>query len=80
MYYALNFLASDSELDSDLDGPGKQSEDDAVADLAQDVALAQYKLRMWKEKKDAKSTTRQAKVRAFLYSLVLFSSRFSGLF
>lgn len=53
-------LASDSEHDSDFE-LGKKSEDDAVADLAQDVALAQYKLRMWKEKNEAKNS-RQAKV------------------
>jgi hypothetical protein len=49
-------------VDSDIDGivSSKKSEEDAVAELAQDVALAQYKMRMLKEKNIANS--RQAKV------------------
>ena len=60
--YYLSKIDSDSEVDSDFDGAGKKTDDDAVADLAQDVALAQYKLRMWKEKNEANKIGRKAKV------------------
>lgn len=40
-----------------------KSPEDAVAELAQDVALAQYKMRMWQKKNEANN--RQAKVFMF---------------
>lgn len=67
IYYKsqLNFdgiVPSDSEGIEDLDGgkKKKKSAEDAVAELAQDVALAQYKMRLLKGKSEANN--RQAKV------------------